>query len=505
MVGTAAEVDARRGPHTRVIDLQGRRVVPGFIDAHVHFLTGGFEVLGPDLHGTRDVHDFAQRLRAAAARVPAGTWITGGGWDHEGWPDRQLPHRRHVDALVPEHPVCVRRTDGHLAFANGKALELAGIDQLSADPSGGVIVREPGSRLPTGVLKDAAMEAVLAVIPEPSDAAKLAAAQAGLALARREGVTTIHDMDGGDSVAVFRALERQGLLTVRVRSYYPIPTRQRAYRDARGNTALVKVMGVKAFADGSLGASTAWMFEEFSDAPGNRGLRDPGFARREAFLQSLLEVDAQGLQAAVHAIGDAANHELLEVYAELNARRPAGDRRSRIEHAQHLTPPDIVRFARLGVVASVQPYHAIDDGRWAERKLGPARTATTYAFRSLLDSGAALALGSDWFVAPLDPLRTLHAAVTRATLDGRHPDGWVPAQKITVIEALVAHTEGSAHAAFDETRLGRIAPGFLADLVVLDADPLTVDATRIGDIGVVLTVVDGRVVFAAEDGWPGRR
>lgn len=500
-LGTAAGIEALAGPRTRILRLRNKRVVPGFIDAHVHFLEGGFELLGPDLHGTKSEQEFAERLGEAAQRLPKGTWITGGGWDHEAWPGHAYPHRRSVDPRTPDHPVFVRRTDGHIAFANTRALALAGIDGATQEPAGGVIVRDATGE-PTGVLKDAAMELVSAKIPERSFDAKLAAARRAMDLARREGVTTIHDM-GPSGLAVYRHLEEHGELTVRVRFYCALASRERAFRESVRRSDYLRVVGIKAFADGSLGASTALMFEPFADAPGNRGLRDAMFQDRRVFLEALVEVDRHGMQICTHAIGDRANREVLDVYQELVDRQGGRDRRLRIEHAQHLTPEDIPRFAELGVIASVQPYHCIDDGRWAERKLGPARSRWTYAFRSLLDAGASVAFGSDWFVAPLDPMRTIHAAVTRATLDGKRPGGWVPAQKVDVATAIVCSTRAGAFAGFDDDRLGRITPGYLADLVVLTEDPLRVPADRIAEIEVETTIVGGRIVYEKRPRMPG--
>jgi len=493
-VGNPESIEATAGPSTRVLRFDDKCIVPGFIDAHVHFLTGGFELLGPDLHDTASEDEFGDRLAVAAARVPPGTWILGGGWDHEAWPGHQYPRRSNIDPKVPDHPVFVRRTDGHIAFANSAALARAGVDENTKSPVGGVIVRDPATGKPTGVLKDSAMELVLAKIPEPDLEARLRAAHEAMALAARNGVTMVHDMGGTHDLEVYRELERRGQLTMRIRFYFPLSARSQAIAERPHASDMVRVQGVKAFADGSLGAGTAFMFEAFTDEPGNKGLRDASFEDRDGFREGLLEADRAGLQACVHAIGDRANREVLDMFAEIARINGPRDRRQRIEHAQHLTVEDIPRFAELGVIASMQPYHAIDDGRWAERRLGEVRSRTTYAFRSLLDSGAGLAFGTDWFVAPLDPVQTLAAAVTRASLDGKHPGGWVPEQKITVAEALRCMTANAAFAGFDEDSLGRVAPGYLADLVVLSRDPLTTPAGELDELRVEATIVDGRIV-----------
>ena len=500
-VGNDVEVLALAAPDARRIDLAGRCVVPGFVDAHVHFSTGGLELLGPKLHGTRSMEEFGRRLQEAARTLPEGTWIRGGGWDHERWPSHPWPDHKIVDRFVPKHPVFVLRTDGHVGFANGMALRLAGIDASTKNPSDGVIVRDESGRA-IGTLKDSAMQLVTRVIPAASKALRLRALRGAVALARERGVTAVHDMGTVDDWELWNELERRGELSVRVRFFFPISARARAiaeHRRRRSATtrAWLRVAGVKAFADGSLGASTAWMFEPFADDPSNCGLCDASFADREAFLDAVLEVDRAGLQVAVHAIGDRANKELLDLFAAVEYGSGQRDRRMRIEHAQHLRPADLPRFAKHGVIPSMQPYHAVDDGRWAERKLGTVRSRTTYAFASLLRHDAKLAFGSDWFVAPLDPLLGLHAAVTRATIDGKRPGGWIPEQRIGLEAALRCSTHGGAYAAFDEDELGRIAAGYRADLVVIDRDPFSIDAARLDELRVAMTIVDGRIVWEA--------
>jgi hypothetical protein len=496
VVGTSAEVLALRDAGTRVIDLAGRRVVPGFIDAHVHFLGGGDELLGADLRGTPTMEAFARGLGEVATRTPAGTWITTGTWDHERWPSAPLPTAAMIDRFVPDHPVFVQRLDGHMAVANSLALSLAGITAETRDPSGGTIVRlEDGS--PAGVLKDNAMDLVSSQVPVWTEDQRRARAEAALAHAASLGVTGVHDM-GVDAATLrtYQKLHREGRLTCRISCYVPLGNagslRAAGVQQGFGD-AWLGIHGVKAFVDGSLGSTTALFFDPYADAPETAGLAVSGVGPGGPLERQVHACVTDGLQPAVHAIGDKANHLLLNLYEragpEIRASRP------RIEHAQHLRPADIARFASLGVVASMQPYHAIDDGRWCDKRIGPERSKTTYAFRDLLDAGATLAFGSDWPVAPLSPLIGIHAAVTRRTLDGAHPEGWVPAQKISAVEALRAYTEGSAHAGFAEARLGRIAPGRDADLVVLDRDILTVDAEELERAQVDLTVVGGRVVY----------
>jgi predicted amidohydrolase YtcJ len=497
-VGSDAEVRARVGPRTRVIDARGRLVVPGFVDAHTHFVSGGFGLLGVRLRDADTPDEFVRRLAEHARRLPPGRWITGGEWDHERWPGAPLPRRDWIDSVTPDHPVFVTRLDGHMGLANTRALREAGIARGTPAPPGGVIVRDPATGEPTGILKDAAMALVTSRIPAPSDDEMDEALEAALRHAAALGVTTIHDMGAWRDLEAYRRFRARDALTVRVHLYTPLPEWQRlaeeVARAGRGD-AWLRIGGVKGFVDGSLGSSTAYFREPYADDPSNRGVRLHPVDSLRAWI---FDADRAGLQLAVHAIGDEANRILLDLYEALVAERGPRDRRLRVEHAQHLLPEDIPRFAALGVIPSMQPYHAIDDGRWAERKIGPARARTTYAFRSLLDAGARLAFGSDWNVAPLDPLQGIYAAVTRRTLDGAHPDGWVPEQKIGVEDALRAYTGNGAYAVFREGELGTIAPGKLADLVVLDRDLFAVGPAEIRDARADLTVVGGRIVYERE-------
>ena len=502
-VGTDEAVRAWQGPDTRVEDLGGRLVTPGFIDNHVHLLAGGFQLASVDLRTATTPEAFTQRLAAFAAATPPGRWITGGDWDHEAW-GGTLPQRAWIDAATPAHPVFVSRLDGHMGLANGLALARAGITRATPDPPGGTIVRDPASGEPTGILKDAAMALVFDVIPAPAPELFDEALERAQAHALAHGVTQVHDVGsfgGWDDLAVYRRAEAEGRLRMRLYAFVPLASRERlaAYvgEHGRGNDRL-RWGGLKGFVDGSLGSTTAWFYDPYTDAPETSGLL---ITDTTALRADILGADADGLHVAVHAIGDRANDWLLDVFEEAEARNGPRDRRFRIEHAQHLSRDAVGRFARLGVIPSMQPYHAIDDGRWAEKRIGPERLATTYVFRALLEAGARLTFGSDWTVAPLDPLAGVYAAVTRRTLDGAHPDGWVPAQKITVEEALRAYTAANAYAGFQEDRLGTLAPGMLADFVVLSDDLFAIDPAAIRDVRVWRTVVGGQDVYRA-DGKP---
>ncbi len=492
-VGSDADVRAVATSGARVIDLGGRFVMPGFGDGHTHFIGGGFQLGSVDLRDAATPAEFARRIGDFAASQPAGRWITGGDWDHEMW-GGALPERVWVDSLTSEHPVAVQRLDGHMMLANSLALELAGITRDTPDPAGGTIVRDARGE-PTGVLKDAAMDLVFAVQPESSEDEMDEAFERAQQHALERGVTMIHDMGSFGALETYRRAEQRGALRMRVYAFVPIAQwRQLAsyVADAGRGDDLLKWGGLKGFVDGSLGSTTAWFYEPYQDEPNTSGLMVTDTAQLRT---QIVGADSAGLHVVVHAIGDLANDWLLDTFEYAAAQNGARDRRFRIEHAQHLTSDAIARFNALGVLPSMQPYHAIDDGRWAEKRIGPDRIQRTYAFRSLLDAGAGLHFGSDWTVAPIDPLLGVYAAVTRHTTDGANPNGWVPAQKISVDEALHAYTAANAYAAFMEDRLGTLEAGRLADLVVLSADPRSVDPSMIPELRVDFTVVDGSVVF----------
>ena len=495
-VGTTAEVRRLAGPRTRVIDAKGALVLPGFNDSHVHFIDGGSHLASVQLRDAASPAEFAERIRQFAAKTPKGRWITGGDWDHERWPGAPLPTKELIDKFTPDHPVFVNRLDGHMSLANSAALKLAGVTRETPDPPGGLVVRDPKTGEPTGVLKDAAMSYVNAKIPEPTFEEKLEAARAATEHAAALGVTSVQDMSAGADVGVYQALMSRGELKTRVYAVAPLPAWERAARTgirAPFGGDMLRVGGLKGFADGSLGSTTALFFEPYNDAPDTRGLGS-GLPEGE-MLKHVRGADRAGLQVMIHAIGDRANDEILTTYERVEKEDGARDRRFRIEHAQHIRPQDIARFARDKVIASMQPYHAIDDGRWAEKRIGRKRSETTYAFRSLLDAGATLAFGTDWYVAPLDPVKSVYAAVTRRTLDGKNPGGWIPAQKITVEEAVRAYTWGSAFAEFQEHNKGTLAPGKLADMVILSQDIFSIDPVEIEHAKVRMTIVDGRVVY----------
>jgi predicted amidohydrolase YtcJ len=497
-VGTNREVERLRGPATRVLDARGRTVLPGFIDAHTHMSMGGFNLLAVDLRHTRDEADFTRRLAAFAATRPAGHWLTDGAWDHQQWPVPRLPTRALLDPATGDRPTCIARQDGHMVVCNSLALKLAGITRETQDPPGGVIVRDASGE-PTGLLKDAAMDAVWRARPPRTLVEVTEALRAAAKHAARNGVTSVQDLPGNPlDLDAWEALRQSGELIVRV-NYRPSLSEWEMARDRRAsmkNDEWLRLGGVKGYADGSLGSGTALFLDPYADDPSTSGVYAAEAIPLSRMEERVAAADRAGLQVEIHAIGDRANAEILDLFERVAAKNGPKDRRFRIEHAQHLRAADIPRFGRLGVVASMQPYHAVDDGRWAEKRIGKERCRTTYAFRSLLDAGARLAFGSDWDVAPLAPVSGIDAAMTRRTTDGRNPGGWFPEQRIKIEEAVRAYTSGAAWAAFEETEKGTLAPGKLADFVVLSADPLKARSEGIGAIEVVKTVVAGRVVFS---------
>jgi len=493
-VGTDDEVSALAGPRTRVLDARGGTVAPGFVDAHLHFVSSGATLTEVQLRDVRSREEFAARVAAYARTLARGVWVLGGDWDHTHW-GGELPTRAWIDGVTPDVPVFVSRLDGHMALANGAALRAAGITRETPDIPGGTIVRDANGE-PTGIFKDNALSLVERAIPPLSNDAADRALEAAMSYVAAQGVTSVESMGTWEDVATYRRAHDAGRLRTRIYAVVPLDTWERLRDEVaahgRGD-AWLRIGGLKGYADGSLGSHTAWMLAPFKDGDGT-GL---SVTPPETLYQRVAGADAAGLQVMIHAIGDRANRTVLDVYERVAREHGKRDRRFRIEHAQHLAPEDVPRFGALGVVASMQPYHCIDDGRWAESLIGPERAKTSYAWRALIDSHATLAFGSDWHVSPATPIEGIYAAVTRRTLDGAHPGGWVPEQRITVDEALRAYTWGGAYASFDEAQRGKLAPGQLADIVAIDRDLLHVSAVDIADAHVATTIVGGRIVYEA--------
>ncbi len=493
-VGDSAEVARYIGAQTAVVRANGGLVMPGFADGHTHFIDGGFQLASVDLRNAATPQEFVRRLKEYAAHARPGEWITGGDWDHTLWRGAPLPHHEWIDSVTPNNPVFVNRLDGHEALANAAALRAAGITAATPTPAGGEILRDARGA-PTGIFKDRAMDLVWHAAPDPSPEQRDSALARALAHAAALGVTaTSHMSASWADLASYRRLERVNRMTLRVSVYLSLDDWHRVADSVARNPGddWVRIGGVKGYMDGSAGSRTAFFFEPFSDSAGYYGLMQHPESDMRTWIGA---ADSARLQIAVHAIGDRANAIILAIYDSVARAHGARDRRLRVEHAQHLRPVDIPRFGALRVVPSMQPYHAIDDGRWVEQRIGPVRIKTTYAFRTLLDSDAPLAFGSDWTVAPLDPMLGVYAAVTRRTLDDKNPGGWVPEQKITLGEALRAYTYGNAWATFNEQKWGTLAQGRYADVVVLDRDPFAVPAESLGTIKARYTISGGRVVY----------
>jgi predicted amidohydrolase YtcJ len=496
-VGSSAEVQKTAGDDARVIDAGGAMVVPGFIDSHVHFIPGGFRLSSVQLRDAKTPAEFIARIKEYATTVQPGEWITGGDWDHKLW-GGELPHRDWIDSVTPNNPVWVHRLDGHMGLANSAAMRAAGVMRSTADVNGGTIVRDASGE-PTGIFKDNAEDLINNSVPEPSTALADRALDTAMKYVAAQGVTSVQNMGSWSDLAVFERAKKEGRLITRLYAVVPLATWERL-RDtvaARGKgDEWVRIGGLKGFVDGSLGSHTAAMLEPFTDAPNDTGLL---VNTPEDLYAWTSGADKAGLQVMVHAIGDRAIRLQLDIYERVEREDGPRDRRFRIEHAQHTAPSDIPRFAALDVIASMQPYHAIDDGRWADEVIGTERAKTTYAFRSLLDAKARLSFGSDWFVAPPTPLEGIYAAATRRTLDDKHPGGWVPEQKITVEEALRAYTSGSAYASFEEKKKGTLERGKLADFAINDRDLTRIPPVEIRDARVLMTVVGGKVVYERKD------
>lgn len=495
-VGSSTDALNYIDAHTNVIDLKGKLMLPGFIDNHVHFITGGFYLLGIDLRPATSTTEFKQILKDYAEKYP-GKWITGGYWDHEKWEVNDLPTKEMIDEAVSNQPVFVDRLDGHMGVANSFAIKMAGITKDTQSPDGGLIVKDPITGEPTGVLKDNAMYLINKLIPVPTEAENYEALLAALDEAKRLGITSVQDITYGDALTAFKKAKSEDKLTCRIFTRWPISD----YQDhVKKNIKIgygdeyISMGSLKAFADGSLGSSTAWFFERYDQDTLTTGLA-MDIITDGSMEKWCTDADKNQLQLSVHAIGDKANSFMLDLFEDISNSNPKWDRRFRLEHAQHVRFEDIPRFADLGVIASVQPYHCIDDGVWAEKRIGPERIKYTYPFKSFLDAGVKMCFGTDWYVAPLNPLLGIYAAVTRRTLDEKNPEGWIPDQKISVEDAIKCYTINSAYASFEENIKGSIEVGKIADMIVLSEDILTIDPIKIRDAEVEITVFDGKIIY----------
>ncbi len=489
-IGSNDDIRKYKGEHTEVKNMAGKFVSPGFIDAHVHLMMGGNALLSVELRDAATREEFIKRIADYAKTLEPGSWILEGNWDHTLW-GGELPRKEWIDQFTSKNPVVLYRLDGHMALANSLALEIAGINEDTPDIEGGEIVRDEKG-FPTGILKDNAMSGLLNKIPPMTVPQKEKALKAAMAYLVSNGVTSVHDVDSIGTYPIAKKLLDSNELVIRMYTLNPLNNWDTRNPTIRTNNKWLRTGGLKGFMDGSLGSHTAVFVDDYSDKPSVKGffIND-----KEDLYQWILKADNADFQVAVHAIGDNANHTLLNIFEKVIENNGPKNRRFRVEHAQHLLKEDIERFSKLGIVVSVQPYHAIDDGRWAEQAIGPDRIKTTYAFKSLLDANVTLAFGSDWPVAPASPLHGIYAAVTRRTLDGVNPNGWVPSEKIAVEQALLAYTRDAAYSSFDENRKGTLEIGKLADFVVLDGDLRNIDPVDIPEIKVLQTYVGGKLVY----------
>jgi len=475
-----------------VIDLKGATVLPGLTDAHMHFEYYALMLqnINAELPTPEDV---IGEVAKKAQSLPAGKWITGFGWNHNVW-GGNFPTAEMLDRVAPHHPVSLQAKSGHAIWVNNAALRAVGINDQTQDPPGGQIVRDSTGKA-TGIILEEAMWMVEHKIPAPTTDELAAAVEFAMQAANKLGLTGVHDLDQPSVFKAFQKLKQAGKLTLRINKGIPL-----AYLDAVISAGLYSGFGddmlhlgpVKMFADGALGPKTAWMLAGYDSAPDDTGISTTDV---EVLCESTLKANANGLAVAIHAIGDRANREVLNIYAEAKKQLPDCGLRNRIEHVQLLAPEDAGRLAELGVIASMQPIHATSDMYIADKHWG-SRLDGAYAWKTQLEKGAVLALGSDCPVETIDPLAGIHAAVTRRRADSTPgPEGWRPDQRLTVDEAVRGYTTGPAYAAGMEDRLGKLADGYLADMTILDKDIYSIDPMEILSVQVLGTVVDGRFVW----------
>lgn len=522
-IGTTKEIRSRY-QSTKEIDLQGKLVTPGFNDAHIHFIGGGLALMRVDLNGAKTLAEAKQRIAAKIKELPAGSWITGRGWDHTLW-GGAWPTRQDLDEVAPNNPVFVQRVDGHVSWANTLALQKAGVTKSTQAPDGGEILRDDREE-PTGILKETAMGLVGRVVPQPTQAETMQAVELALAEARRYGITSVQDISGYNATKLYREFLKQGKLTVRVTEFQTfddlldtLKKQREEFSVYKDEPKWIRLGALKGYVDGTLGSRTAAMLAPYSDDPKNSGIprRPP-----EELTKMIVERDAAGYQIALHAIGDRANRMALEGFAsapyfvEIEKNKFEGqapsldeksksvlyelavavnDRRHRIEHAQVVAPSDFARFAKLGVIASMQPSHAISDKRWAGERLGEYRVLGAYSWHSFLSYGVHTPFGTDYPVEPINPYLGLYAAVTRQSTEGDPFGGWIPQEKISVADAIRCYTTESAYATFEEKEKGQIAVGMLADFVVHSRDLFTIEPKEILNIEAVMTILGGKVVY----------
>ena len=506
-VGTRDEIMKLKGPETKVVDLGGRFVMPGFNDAHLHLASAGLEKMNVNLGGTKTLDEFRDRLLARVETAAPGEWIVGEGWDETLWPVKTLPSRWDLDEVSGGHPIYLERVDGHIGVASTRALQLASVTVASRDPEGGKIDRDEAGT-PTGILREKAQELVEAIVPKPTHDKRRHAIELALADLASHGVTSEQDYSQWEDFQIYEEIEREGKLTARISEWLPFDdsmeelNRKRDSHPASDN--MLHTGMLKGFMDGSLGSKTAAMLEPYSDDPKNSGLPQYDAAKLNAMTRERV---LAGYQIGFHAIGDKGVQMALDAFAEAEKAAKEGkvkaadggnnnDYRLRVEHAQVTTPQQIARFKELKAIASMQPSHLLTDMNWAESRLGAKRAEHSYAWAEFLHRGVALAFGTDYPVEPVTPFRGIYAALTRENEDARK--SYYPAQKLTIEQAIAAYTTGAAFAEFAEKQKGKLEPGLLADFVVLDRDITAVAPPKILQTKVLRTVVGGKTVYEAK-------
>ena len=493
IIYTGTEYATYQGEKTIMEDLEGRFVTPGFIDNHVHFLSGGYNLGSVQLKAIKTKQAFIDAIKTYCEKQPPGTWILGGNWDHEAW-GGELPLRSWVDSITGDHPILLSRYDGHESFTNTLALTLCGINKSTPAPPGGAILYE------AGILKDKAQDLVLQKIPPFTPEQLDQFLKQAMQEAVQNGITQVYDVcsfGGWQDLETFQRAAKMEALQVRIYGCVPLSdwSRLDSFCDQNGKgDDWLRWGGLKGYVDGSLGSTTAWFYSPYLDAPQTNGLVITDTNDLRKWVTS---ADAAGLQISLHAIGDRANDYALELYRHAAVVNGTKDRRFRIEHAQHLSKDAAKKFVQQQVTASMQPYHAIDDGKWAYKRLEDDRLQRTYMFNTLIQEGAVVSFGSDWDVAPLNAIMGIYAAVTRRTLDDKNPGGWYPAEKVTVEQALKCYTQQNAFASFMENKTGVLKKGMLADFVILSDDLLTMQPELIKNVTVIKTIVNGKVVYTA--------
>ena len=481
--------------NTKLIDLKNNFLLPGFIDNHTHFIYGGTKLNNISLQNSRTQYEFINAFREYIPNINNGLWLQGGNWDHENW-GGALPNKSWIDSLTNNNPVLVSRVDGHMALANSKALEEANINENTPNPVGGEIVKDINTGIPTGILKDTAIDIVRKLIPKQSHSEQDSILKTSMNYASSQGITQIHDMATWDDLQTFR--RNKDKLTLRIKTYTWYEDWEKLIdlidKYGKGDNIL-RWDGIKAMIDGSLGSRTAWMHNHYLDDKNTNGIMR--IKDTNSFKKMITNLDKNGIQLAIHAIGDKANDWIIKQSMNLNKVNGLIDRRIRIEHAQHLTKDAIEKIINNDIIPSMQPYGCIDDTRWMHKRINSDLMSRTYIFKTFIDKNVNLTFGSDWDVTPLNPLFGIYAAVSRKTIDGSNPGGWNPEQKLTVEEAISCYTNNNSYAVFSEKNIGVLQKDMLADFVVLSKDITSIKIDDILKTRVLNTIYNGKEVFRA--------